>query len=96
MGFTDHDRPLSIAGSVFEASTGLAASEAVASADLSIGGGEVTGALASAAITETDIAAGLYDGATVDVYLVNWADPDQYLHQRTGVIGEITRRDGAF
>ncbi len=96
MGFTDHDRPLAIEGLVYEASTGLAASDVVANADLSVGGGEVSGALASAAISEADIAAGLYDGATIDVYLVNWVEPSQYLHQRTGVIGEMTRRDGAF
>jgi uncharacterized phage protein (TIGR02218 family) len=96
MGFTDHDRPIILNGVTYEATSGLTASEAVASADLSVGGGEVTGALASAAISEADIIAGLYDGAVVDVFLVNWAAPTQVAHVRSGLIGEITRRDGSF
>ena len=96
MGFTDHDQPIALAGVVFEATTGLTASQAVAAADLSVGGGDVSGALASAAITEADIIAGLYDGATIDVFVVNWADPTQNVQVRSGMIGEITRQDNAF
>lgn len=96
MGFTDHDRSIVLDGITYAASTGLTASQVVASADLSTGGGDVSGALASAAITEGDIAAGLYDGATIDIFLVNWATPTQYLHVRSGLIGEIKRQDQAF
>jgi len=96
MGFTDHDRPLTFDGVTYAAATGLTASQTVAAADLSTGGGDVSGALASAAITEADIVAGRYDGATIDVFLVNWAAPDQRLQIRSGVIGEITRQDSAF
>lgn len=96
LGFTDHDRPIVLNGLTYQASTGLSASEAVAAADLSVGGGEVTGALASAAISEGDIIAGLYDGAVVDVFLVNWAAPTQNVQVRSGLIGEIKRRDGSF
>jgi uncharacterized phage protein (TIGR02218 family) len=96
MGFTDHDWPIILNGVTYAASTGLTASQVVASADLSTGGGDVSGALASAAITEADIAAGLYDGATIDVFLVNWATPTQYLQIRSGLIGEIKRQDQAF
>lgn len=96
LGFTDHDRPVVLNGLSYEAASGLSASEAVAAADLSVGGGEVTGALASAAIAESDIVAGLYDGAVVDVFLVNWAAPVQNVQVRSGLIGEIKRRDGSF
>lgn len=96
LGFTDHDRPVVLNGLTYQASSGLSASEAVAAADLSVGGGEVTGALASAAISESDILAGLYDGAVVDVFLVNWAAPSQNVQVRSGLIGEIKRRDGSF
>ncbi|MDR3494079.1 MAG: DUF2163 domain-containing protein [Ancalomicrobiaceae bacterium] len=96
LGFTDHDRPLVISGVTYDAVAGLGTSETVASADLSVGGGEIMGALSSAAITDADISRGAYDGATIDVFLVNWADVGQILHQRSGVIGEVTRRDGSF
>ena len=96
LAVTDHDRPVQIQTTTFDPVSGLTASEQVAAADLTVGGGECLGALASAAVTEADIAAGRYDGATVDIYLVNWATPGQWLWQRSGLIGEITRRDGAF
>lgn len=96
LGFTDHDRPLVVDGLRYEAATGLAASEDVAAAGLSVGGQEIAGALVSAAISEADIAAGRYDGATVDVWLVDWRDPSERLHLRSGVVGEVVEADGAF
>jgi uncharacterized phage protein (TIGR02218 family) len=74
MGFTDHDRDLVFDGVTFAAATGFTASEAVSSLGLSVDNLEVEGALAAAAITEEDLAAGLYDGAGVELWRVNWAD----------------------
>lgn len=96
LGFTDHDRPLVYGGVTHEAATGFTASEAVARADLSIGGLEIDGALSSRAITAADVEAGLYDGAVVEVDLVDWSAPAHRLALRRGVVGEITRLDGAF
>jgi uncharacterized phage protein (TIGR02218 family) len=96
LGFTDHDRDLVVAGQPFEAASGLDAREATAELGFAVGGGEVGGALTSEAIAEADIAAGLYDDASVDLLLVNWADPSQHLLRETASIGEIRRADGAF
>lgn len=96
LGFTDHDRTLTYAGVDHQAATGFSASEAVARADLSVGGQEVDGALSADVLTAADIEAGLYDGATVEVDLVDWSAPSRRLRLRTGVIGEIVRLDGAF
>ena len=96
LGFTDHDRDLEFAGTVFAARTGLEAAEASAELGFAVGGGEVAGALVSAGITESDIAAGLYDDASVETWLVNWAAPAERLLLDTGAIGEIRRADGAF
>src|SRR5215212_3615545 len=95
-GFTDHDRDLTVDGTLFAARSGLEAAEASAELGFAVGGGEVAGALMSAGITESDIAAGLYDDAAVEVFLVNWAAPAERLLIDTGVIGEIRRADGAF
>ena len=65
-GFTDHDRDLAFAGTTFAARTGLEAAEATAELGFAVGGGEVSGALVSAGITEDDLAAGLYDDASVE------------------------------
>lgn len=96
LGFTDHDRPLVYAGVTHAAATGFAASEAVARADLSVGGLEVDGALTADVLTAADIEAGLYDDAAVEIDLVDWTDPGRRLRLGHGVVGEITRLDGAF
>lgn len=96
LGFTDHDRPLTVVGVTCEPETGFTSSEAVAEAGFAIGGLEVMGALSSGALTEQDLTLGRYDGAVVDIYLVNWTTPSEVLHERSARIGDITRRDGVF
>lgn len=95
-GFTDHDRDLVFDGVTHAASTGFTTTEATAHADLSIGGLEIEGALQSAAIDVAEVEAGLWDGAGVEIDLVDWTDPSRRLTFRRGVLGEIARADGAF
>ncbi|HEX8167775.1 MAG TPA: DUF2163 domain-containing protein [Beijerinckiaceae bacterium] len=95
-GFTDHDRDLSFGGVVFAARTGLEAAEATQELGFAVGGGEVSGALVSAGIAEDDLAAGLYDDASVETWLVNWAAPEERLLLDVAAIGEVRRADGAF
>lgn len=96
LGFTDHDRDLSFDGITFKAETGLTARALMQSTGLSIDNSEALGGLSSAAVTEADITAGRYDGATVEAWLVNWANPDQRQKLFRGHLGEITRAGGAF
>jgi uncharacterized phage protein (TIGR02218 family) len=96
MGFTEHDRDLSVAGVTCRAATGLDAAEASAELGFAVGGGDVSGALTSAGLTEADLAAGRYDGASVASWLVNWEDPAQALLAGRAVIGEIRRSDTGF
>ena len=96
LGFTDHDRDLTFSGLVHAARTGLEAAEASAEAGFTVSGGDVAGALSSLGLTEADIAGGLYDGATVETWLVDWADPETRLLLDIGTLGEIRREDDAF
>jgi uncharacterized phage protein (TIGR02218 family) len=96
LGFTDHDRAVSFDGIDHEPGSGLDASEAVTHAGLQVGGLEVSGAFASERITESDLAAGLYDNARVEAWMVNWADPSERHLMRVGSIGEVKRDDLAF
>jgi uncharacterized phage protein (TIGR02218 family) len=96
LGFTDHDRPLTVDGTIFQPRSGLSATEARDTLGLAIDTVDVEGALSSADIHEADIAAGLYDDATVETLLVNWQAPDQFASLRRATVGRITRRDGAF
>lgn len=95
-GFTDHDRDLAFGGTTFAARTGLEAAEATAELGFAVGGGEVSGALVSAGLTEDDISSGLYDDASVETWLVNWSNVSERLLLDIGSIGEIRRADGTF
>ncbi|TCT07617.1 DUF2163 domain-containing protein [Aquabacter spiritensis] len=95
-GFTDHDRDLVLAGVTFRAGTIVAGSENALAQGLGVTGMEFGGALCDAALTEDDLAAGYYDGAAVDLFLIDWSDPAVSLLLRRGTIGEVRRADGAF
>ena len=96
LGFTDHDRDLEADGTRLRATSGIGGSESAMAQGLAVTGTELTGALSSDALSEADLAAGLFDGARVDLLLVNWADPTQFVLLRRGVIGEVRSADGAF
>jgi uncharacterized phage protein (TIGR02218 family) len=54
------------------------------------------GVLSDPAITETDIAAGRYDGAEVRAWLVQWDDVANRMLRFRGTVGELRRGGGAF
>lgn len=95
-GYTDHDRQLEVDGVVFEPESGFSASEARDTLGLATDTVDIEGALSSPGIREEDIAAGRYDGATVETLLVNWMQPLQFARLRTATIGKITRSDRRF
>jgi uncharacterized phage protein (TIGR02218 family) len=95
-GYTDHDRALTIGATLYAPQTGLAASEARHPLGLAVDAVDVEGALSSDDISEEDISAGLYDGATVETFLVNWRQPDDFVLLRKATVGKITRTDGRF
>lgn len=96
LGFTEHDHDLAFGDTVFMAASGFSASEAQAATGLSAGGDEVTGGFSHSAIREEDLASGCFDGARVELFLVNWASPDQHVHLNTREIGEVSRAGGEF
>ena len=96
LGFTDHDRDLAFEGVSFKAETGLTARALQQKTGLSVDNTEALGGFSDAAITEEDLAAGRYDGAAVQAWLVNWAAVGQRVLQFSGHIGEIQRADGSF
>lgn len=97
LGFTEHDQALVFDGTVFEPGTGFAATEASVASGLAAPGAEVRGGFSSAAITEVELVAGRYDGARVELFLVNWQAADEQ-HARISVqeIGEVSRAGPGF
>lgn len=96
-GFTDHDRDLVIDGLAFTASTGFLPSAIKSGADLSVDNLDVDGFLDDEALKASDLSAGLYDGARIDIFVVNWADLSQgRILLRRGWLGEVKRADQRF
>lgn len=96
MGFTDHDRDLSFNGVVFRASSGLAATQVEAGVGFGPGSSEILGALQTDSLTESDLAGGLYDGASVEVWLVDWSNVEDRLLLDVATIGEVKRSEFSF
>lgn len=91
MGFTDHDEDVAFGGDVYAASTGMTAAALQLSTGLDVDNSQVAGALSAAGLTEADIAAGLYDGARVTHWLVDWRRPDLRVQIFAGRLGEVVR-----
>lgn len=96
LGFTDHDRPLSFDGITFAASSGLTARAVEQTTGLAVDNTEAIGAFSDASIREADVRAGLFDGAGVLSWLVNWSDVNERQLVFRGSLGEIERSGPEF
>jgi hypothetical protein len=92
-GFTDHDQNLVVEGVTYVAATGFLPSAIKSGSDLSVDNLDVDGFLNDEALKAEDLTAGLFDGAKIDIFLVNWADLSQgRVLLRRGSLGEVKRR----
>lgn len=96
MGFTDHDRDLTVDGVICRAASGWTAGAGESAAGLSAGSLSAGGALDDLAITEADVTAGLYDGASVELWRVDWSAPSLKVRLWVGTLARIRREAGGF
>ena len=96
LGFTDHDRDLVVQGVLCEAASGWTGGVADSELGFSPGTASAQGALESAALEEADIARGLYDGATVEAWRVDWSDPSLCVRLWSGRISRLVREGARF
>ncbi|MEM1344688.1 MAG: DUF2163 domain-containing protein [Pseudomonadota bacterium] len=94
--FTDHDRALTFEGVTHEPASGFTAAAIEQATGLGIDSHAIEGALRSEAITALDLERGLYDGARVRRWLVDWSAPDNRVLLAEGTIAEIRRGEHAF
>ena len=103
---TEHDQDLTISGAgsptvalagTYLAHAGITGSDVRSTSDMSVDNMEVTGAinqgdLSLIDLSAADIEAGLFDDASVVLFMVNWQAPDDgQIVPLTGNIGEIRR-----
>lgn len=91
LGFTTHDRDLSLSGVIYKTADSFTLTEVAGARDLAASNAEVLGALSTASINDSDIKAGRYDNAAITLYLCNWADTSAgSIILRHGRVGSIT------
>ncbi|HVL41487.1 MAG TPA: DUF2163 domain-containing protein [Brevundimonas sp.] len=95
-GFTDHDRDLVVGGIVCRAASGWTTGAADSAVGLGAGSAAVAGSLDSATITDGDVETGLYDGADVALWRVDWARPDLRVRLWTATLTRIRREGASF
>lgn len=96
LGFTAHDRPLAIAGLRYDSAPGMAASAVVADDSFEIDTLEVSGALTASGLNDADLALGRWDGARVELFLVDWRSPDAGRQPlAAGTLGTVAAGIGA-
>ncbi len=91
LGFTDHDHDVVFDGITFRAASGLTPADAERQLGLTAADTEIAGALTADAITEADIAAGKYDEAEIEWWLVDWQKPDNRVLMGVGQLGRVRR-----
>jgi uncharacterized phage protein (TIGR02218 family) len=96
LGVTDHDGPLTVEGVLCRPQGQAQAGVTESALGMAADSVELLGALSADAITAEDLRAGLYDGARIERWRVNWADPNQRLRGFAGRLGAVTLRGVAF
>ncbi|MBG35168.1 MAG: beta tubulin [Oceanicaulis sp.] len=95
-GFTDHDQALELEGVNCEPVSGFSHGDLRSETGGAPARGAVFGQLDSGVITRADIAAGVWDGAGLALYRVDWTEPSLFWRAFTGELGEIRHGDQGF
>ncbi len=97
LGFTTHDRDLARGGLTYRAAPGMLPSAISVSDGFDADSLDIRGALTSDSISAVDLAAGRWDGATVQVFMVDWEAPEgEALAVARGELGEVSIKGDAF
>lgn len=96
LGFTDHDRDLTVDGRVCRAASGWTAGAGESAVGSGPGTFVASGGLDDEAITEADIVAGLYDAARVEHWRVDWCRPTLAVRLWTATLTRLRREGEAF
>ncbi|WP_421792252.1 DUF2163 domain-containing protein [Hyphobacterium sp.] len=89
-GFTDHDGELEIDGLSYVADSGLTGSELDVRTGRESATGEVAGVFDHDAITAADLRNGLWNGAMIEVFRVDWTSPALKVKTWIGEFGSIS------
>lgn len=97
LGFTSHDRDLEIGRLGYRAAPGMLPSAVTLSDGFDLDMLDVSGALTSDAITDADLKAGRWDGASVFLFMVDWEAPEgEQVMLARGELGDVAMEGNGF
>ncbi len=96
-GFTDYDQVLEIDNIIYDSIAGFTPTNIESSSELSVDNLDIAGQTYKSKISRKDLIAGIYDFAKLEIFLVNYNQPNSgKLIQKTGIIGEVTLKKNSF
>lgn len=96
-GFTDFDKDLTVDSLLYQARSGYTRSAIHTIANLAVDNLDIESAIDSETLSAADLRAGVWDGATVEIFLVNWANlSNGKITLKRGTIGEVELKDTVF
>lgn len=96
--FTDHDADILYDGQVYVAAASFTRTAVDTKSGTGVDNMDVAALIDDEQVTERDLRMGLFDGAEVWVFLVNWQNPEHgHIALRRGFIGEVvTQHNGTY
>ncbi|MDI7775377.1 DUF2163 domain-containing protein [Asticcacaulis sp. EMRT-3] len=95
LGFTDHDADIQFLGVTCQAQSGLTQGAAMQDIGLDQPGSlAISGIISADGLAAADIEAGLYDGAELRTYVIDWTAPDQYVETGAGYLAQLDATGG--
>ncbi len=96
-GFTDFDKDLTVDSLLYQARSGYTRSAIHTIANLAVDNLDIESAIDSETLSAADLRAGVWDGATVEIFLVNWSNlANGKIILKHGTIGEVELKDTVF
>ncbi|VAV99777.1 hypothetical protein MNBD_ALPHA06-743 [hydrothermal vent metagenome] len=95
-GFTDHDQLLNFDNIIWQPSLGLAPGVVETSTGFEAGSAGTAGSILHDALTEDDLKSGKFDGALVEIWRVDWQEPNDRVGIWAGEVGDIRLNDHVF
>lgn len=97
LGFTSHDRDIVYDGVTYARESAITRSSTSANNGISLQTLDLDGLINADAFDEDDIRAGVLDGASVYLFLINWAKTsDGIIKLVRGSLGDITLKSGIY
>lgn len=97
LGFTTHDRDLTVGALRYRTAPGMLPSAIALSDGFDLDTVDIEGALTSTAISAADLAAGRWDGAAVTVFMFDWEASDgERVALARGELGDVAIKANGF